>query len=225
MDLLVYYWSRTPVAFLHDRAAMNAAAFRPFEIVPGGEQWYTNAATFAGLDGDGHPDLVIGNYFEDGARILDANARGTEHMEHSMSRAFNAGRNCLLLWQGADAGSVTFCDTPGVLPDEVALGWTLAAGTACERVAGNRRDRRSHVARRAANDRAVGRRQQPFGEAESGYSFRIREDRDGANGAGGSEVEGCGGGSCEPVLVQTRLAYGNARRRTGQTACATGGPG
>jgi len=51
-------------------------------------------------------------------------------MQHSMSRAFNAGRNRLLLWQGADAGSVTFCDTPGVLPDEVALGWTLAAGAA-----------------------------------------------------------------------------------------------
>jgi hypothetical protein len=41
MDLLVYYWGRTPVAFLHDGAAMNAAAFRPFEIVPGGERWYT----------------------------------------------------------------------------------------------------------------------------------------------------------------------------------------
>jgi hypothetical protein len=73
---------------------------------------------------------MIGNYFEDGARILDANAGGTEHMQHSMSRAFNAGRNRLLLWQGADTGSVTFCDTPGVLPDEVALGWTLAAGAA-----------------------------------------------------------------------------------------------
>jgi hypothetical protein len=45
-------------------------------------------------------------------------------MQHSMSRAFNAGRNRLLLWQGADAGSVTLCYTPGVLPDEVAFGWT-----------------------------------------------------------------------------------------------------
>jgi hypothetical protein len=130
MDLLVYYWGRTPVAFLHQGAAMNTASFRPLEIAPGGERWYTSTATFADLDGDGHLDLVIGNYFDDGARILDANAGGTEHMQHSMSRAFNAGRDRLLLWQAADAGSVQYCDTPGVLPEEVALGWTLAVGAA-----------------------------------------------------------------------------------------------
>jgi hypothetical protein len=37
-------------------------------------------ATQADLDGDGHVDLLIGNYFQDGARILDAKAGGTEVM-------------------------------------------------------------------------------------------------------------------------------------------------
>jgi hypothetical protein len=114
------------VAFLHDGAAMSAAAFRPIDIAPGGERWYTNGATFTDVDGDGHLDVVIGNYFEDGARILDASAGGTEHMQHSMSRAFNAGRDRILLWQGA----AQYCDMPDVLPDEVALGWTLAVGAA-----------------------------------------------------------------------------------------------
>ncbi len=130
IDLLVYYWGRTPLAFQHEGGAMSAAAFRPVDIAPGGERWYTNAATFADVDGDGHPDLIIGNYFEDGARILDANSADFEHLHHSMSRAFNGGRSRILLWQASGADSFQFCDTPGVLPDDVALGWTLAVGAA-----------------------------------------------------------------------------------------------
>ncbi len=68
----------------------------------GGERWYTNAATFADRDGDGHVDLVIGNYFQDGARILDATATGREETQNSMSRASNGGRNRLLLWARAN---------------------------------------------------------------------------------------------------------------------------
>jgi enediyne biosynthesis protein E4 len=124
MDLVVYYWGRTPLAFIRSGGAMNSAAYQATEIVPGGERWYSNAATFADLDGDGHADLIVGNYFEDGARILDAAAGGSEHMQHSMSLAFNGGRKHLLLWQRP----AQFRDTPGVLPDEIDRGWTLAIG-------------------------------------------------------------------------------------------------
>ena len=38
IDLLVYYWGRTPIAFLRTGASMNAASYRRVEIVPGGER-------------------------------------------------------------------------------------------------------------------------------------------------------------------------------------------
>ncbi|HYY55945.1 MAG TPA: VCBS repeat-containing protein, partial [Pyrinomonadaceae bacterium] len=98
MDMLVYYWGRTPVAFLRTGQAASGGItlarenYLAVEVAPGGERWYTNAATLADLDGDGHLDLIIGNYFPDGARILDTHAGGREQMQHSMSRAFNGGR-------------------------------------------------------------------------------------------------------------------------------------
>ncbi|HEX6909103.1 MAG TPA: VCBS repeat-containing protein, partial [Longimicrobium sp.] len=126
-DLLVYYWGRTPVGFLRRRGSpMSAAGYVRAEVVAGGGRWYTNAAAFADVDGDGHHDLVVGNYFPDGARILDAAAGGGERMQHSMSRAYNGGRNRILLW----AGPARFREAAGVLTDEVAHAWTLAAGAA-----------------------------------------------------------------------------------------------
>jgi hypothetical protein len=101
--------------------------------MPNIEDWYTNALTRADLDGDGHADLIVGNYFQDGARILDPNSSKKVEMQHSMSRAYNGGTKRLLLWSGATSGdkpTVQYEDTSGVLDDEVAHGWTLAAGAA-----------------------------------------------------------------------------------------------
>ena len=126
LDILVYYWGRTPIAFL--RQGDNYVAR---EIVSGGERWFTNAATLADLDGDGHVDLVIGNYFPDGSRILDTNATGDEAMQASMSRALNGGRKHLLLWAGSTSGAeptVRFNEAQNVFPDDVNHGWTLAIG-------------------------------------------------------------------------------------------------
>lgn len=134
-DLLVYYWGRTPVAFVRMASSElpGSNGYHAVALVPGGERWYTNAATLADVDGDGHSDLIMGNYFPDDARVLDARGGGREEMQHSMSRAFNGGRNRILLWAGIRAGGrleVRFRDAPDALGSEVAHGWTLAIGAA-----------------------------------------------------------------------------------------------
>lgn len=141
MDVIVYYWGRTPIVFLHKTengsqgAKLSAGSYVAQEIVPGGERWYTNTATLADLDGDGHADLIVGNYFKDGARILDAHSSVPDEMQHSMSRAFNGGGSHLLRWTGASPAnnpSVQFKLMQGAIEGDVegklSHGWTLAVG-------------------------------------------------------------------------------------------------
>jgi enediyne biosynthesis protein E4 len=136
MDILVYHWGRAPIAFLRrppDRSGLRRASFVCREVAPEGGRWFTNAAALADLDGDGHGDLVIGNYFPDEARILDARAGGIEAMQHSMSRAGNGGRKHVLRWIGGTGGpepTVGFADAGEVLDDLGGNSWTLAIGAA-----------------------------------------------------------------------------------------------
>lgn len=131
IDILVYYWGRTPLLYLRNSdPALAASSFVATEITASRERWYTNAALFADVDGDGHPDLLIGNYFRDGDRILDPRAVDGGEMQHSMSRAYNGGRNRLFLWKSATSSKVTFADASSALSAEMAGGWTLALGAA-----------------------------------------------------------------------------------------------
>jgi hypothetical protein len=137
-DLLVYYWGRTPISFLSLAAPGEPPAangYLPLELTDSGERWYTNAATFADIDGDGHADLLIGNYFQDGARVLDANASVPDAMQHSMSRAYNGGKNRVFLWAAKSSDKsreprVAYREVESVF-DELSLhAWTLAIGAA-----------------------------------------------------------------------------------------------
>jgi hypothetical protein len=137
MDFAVYYWGRTPVVYLRNSgmpgspSRIGAADFVPVDIVPRGERWFTNAMTVADLDGDGHADVIAGNYFQDGARILDANAGGVEAMHDTKSKSYNGGHKHVLLWAGGRGGNspdVVFREVAGVFAEDVSRGWTLGLG-------------------------------------------------------------------------------------------------
>jgi enediyne biosynthesis protein E4 len=77
MDIVIYYWGRSPVVFLQQyqqAKELRSASFKPQELMPSVQDWYTNAAVATDLDGDGHIDLIFGNYFADGSRVLDAHS-------------------------------------------------------------------------------------------------------------------------------------------------------
>ncbi|HMF13785.1 MAG TPA: VCBS repeat-containing protein, partial [Gemmataceae bacterium] len=96
MDVLVVYWGRGPIIFLRKTPAgantpLAAAEFAAQELIEGGDRWYSTTAAVADLDGDGHLDLIVGNYLPDGSRMLDANAQGLETLHDSLARSGNGG--------------------------------------------------------------------------------------------------------------------------------------
>src|SRR5262249_37915121 len=95
--------------------------------------WYTNSALQADLDGDGHVDLLIGNYYQDGARVLDPADTGTVVMNEGKAKALNGGHKHFFLWREATGGTapaVRYEEAHDVLAEDVSRGWTLAMGAA-----------------------------------------------------------------------------------------------
>lgn len=137
MDVLVYYWGRSPVIFLRkgstNAVELSGTLFSPVELCDPAERWFSNGAIQADLDGDGHVDLIVGNYFQDGAHILDASAGGTEVLHEGKAKALNGGLKHIFLWQKAQGGTnetAPFKEITGVLSEPVNRGWTLAIGAA-----------------------------------------------------------------------------------------------
>jgi hypothetical protein len=136
VDVLTHFWGRPPIAYLRrPGTALNAAGFRPTEVVADpSEIWNSTTANVVDLDGDGHLDLFVGNYFQDGARVLDERATAGDPiaMQDSMSNAHNAGRNRILRLTGLrpenGVAVPAYQDQSSALTDRQSTSWTLATG-------------------------------------------------------------------------------------------------
>ncbi|KAA8880651.1 CRTAC1 family protein [Nocardia colli] len=135
-DLIVSYYGRSPVLFLRQPgvALGSPDAFVARDLVSPPQIWNTDAVNIADLDGDGHADILVGNFFPDGAPLLDTTRKDDPgiYMNDGFSHATNGGHKHVFLWQGATGGNdptVTFHEIENVFSDEVSGGWTFAAGT------------------------------------------------------------------------------------------------
>lgn len=140
VDLMAYYWGRTPILFLAKPTAtkLEPKTYEPVELVPGnnskngeysGLLWNTNAASVGDFDGDGHQDIFIGNYFPDSA-VLDDRVTGGVEMNESMSHADNSGGKYIFRFTGATSGAkptATFVNDEQAIPADARGGWSLAA--------------------------------------------------------------------------------------------------
>jgi hypothetical protein len=133
-DVVVYYWGRSPVLFMRvPGVSPSPAAFRARELVTPPQIWNTNAATLADFDGDGHLDLFFGNYFPDGARVLDPTAQQPELvMTDSLSNGNNSGTHRLYRFTSATTDAdpdARFAEAAEAFENTLNTGWTLAAGS------------------------------------------------------------------------------------------------
>jgi hypothetical protein len=134
LDLLVYYWGRSPLLFVNTAsptAVPRPGTFRARELLHPMEVWNSTTANVGDVDGDGHLDVLVGNYFPDGAKVLDPAAADDERvaMQDSMSRARNGGVNRILLTTPRGPDVVPdLVDAGNALSETAATSWTLSIG-------------------------------------------------------------------------------------------------
>jgi enediyne biosynthesis protein E4 len=138
MDVTVVHWGRPPIIYLRKTSAdsktsPSAAEFEPQELIKGDDRWYSSTVSIADLDGNGHFDLILGNYLPDGSRMLDENAQEAVTLHDSLARSGNGGGLRFFKFVSATAGqnpTVQFDLQQDVIADELARGWSYAIAPA-----------------------------------------------------------------------------------------------
>lgn len=134
VDFIVHYWGRSPVLFLNTGGPgiPRTDGFRADELVEPMAVWNSGTLNVGDIDGDGHLDVLVGNYFPDGARVLDPAAHQDTRMQmqDSMSRGRNGGINRILLTRptGTADQRPSVVDASVAMSSDAAGSWTLATG-------------------------------------------------------------------------------------------------
>jgi len=125
-DILVFYLGRSPIIFYQ-----KSSGFKEVELVEN-QRWNSTTATLADLNGDGHTDIFIGNYFPDESKLLYAEAKDNKQiMQHSMSKGDNGAKNRIFLWKGIENGVAIYKEEKEWLNGmKIPFDWTLAVGAA-----------------------------------------------------------------------------------------------
>ena len=140
-DIFVAFWGRPPLLLLRRAPSdlkpgtpLSMVSFKVQELVPGlSQRWWSATATFADIDGDGHQDIIIGNYAADGSEVTDPNSDGPFEMPEDFTRARNGGKSRIFLYTSSKSGdepAAVYRDAGDVFPGDGAHAWTLAIGAA-----------------------------------------------------------------------------------------------
>jgi hypothetical protein len=134
VDFIVHFWGRTPILYTNTGgvATPDGTKFRATELVEPMAVWNSGTFNVGDIDGDGHLDLLVGNYFPDGARVLDPAAAedARMRMQDSMALGRNGGINRILLTKptGTPDTKPVITDASTALSRVAASSWTLATG-------------------------------------------------------------------------------------------------
>lgn len=127
VDVLVHYLGRSPIIFYQ-----TETGFAEAELCDRAVSYNSSTGTIADLNGDGHADIFVGNYFPDITKLYDKTATDRDQvMQHSMSRGDNGAPNRIFLWTGVQNGKAQFVEDKHWLDNlHYPNDWTLAVAAA-----------------------------------------------------------------------------------------------
>jgi enediyne biosynthesis protein E4 len=129
-DILVHYWGRSPLLFWGVKSDKpfpdSNNDFKPMELLKDSRIWHTHACCLSDVDGNGHLDLLMGNFFADDVAVLADG--GSPRLQGDLSGALNGGGPKLFLWNPSADSTNKFEDHSYAMEEHSARSWVLAIG-------------------------------------------------------------------------------------------------